>query len=152
VESGKDIEEPNNANHLGIDPSARAVRSTVQTSTRSGTTLDLLSGAPLGGVVPSEPWEAAMRESGKDRRAERGPSLRNSVEEHADAQHVVFDFTGLDQPDVCDLSLILTARLQSAPTDSVWVRSLPSQTARILRILRLDHLFRTYPVGSDDLN
>ena len=66
--------------------------------------------------------------------------------------HVVFDFTGLGQPDVCDLSLILTARLRAAPTDSVWVRSLPWQTARILRILRLDHLFREYPAADDELN
>jgi hypothetical protein len=65
---------------------------------------------------------------------------------------VVFDFTGLEQPDVCDLSLILTARLQAGPTNSVWVRSLPGQTARILRILRLDHLFREYPTAADDLN
>lgn len=72
--------------------------------------------------------------------------------EGASESHVVFDFTGLEEPDVCDLSLILTARLQSAPTDSVWVRSLPWQTARILRILRLDHLFRQYPTGAEDLN
>jgi len=68
------------------------------------------------------------------------------------ASHVVFDFTGLEQPDVCDLSLILTARLRSAPTDSVWVRELPWQTARILRILGLDHLFRQYPTAADEMN
>jgi anti-anti-sigma regulatory factor len=68
------------------------------------------------------------------------------------AGHVVFDFTGLEQPDVCDLSLILTARLQSAPTDSVWVRSLPWQTARILKILRLEHLFRVYPTAPDEMH
>ena len=68
------------------------------------------------------------------------------------AGHVVFDFTGLDQPDVGDLALILTARLQSAPTDHVWVRSLPWQTARVLRALRLDHLFRLYPKGSERLH
>jgi hypothetical protein len=73
------------------------------------------------------------------------------VEETAES-HIVFDFTGLEQPDVCDLSLILTARLQSRPADSVWVRSLPWQTARILRMLRLDHLFRQYPSASDELN
>lgn len=72
--------------------------------------------------------------------------------EESTASHVVFDFTGLEQPDVCDLSLILTARLQSAATDSVWVRSLPWQTARILRIMKLDHLFRPYPAGKDELN
>jgi hypothetical protein len=67
-------------------------------------------------------------------------------------EHVVFDFTGLERPDVVDLALILTARLQSAPTDQVWVRSLPQETARILRILKLDHLFRRYPKGSDRLH
>ncbi len=68
------------------------------------------------------------------------------------AGHVVFDFTGLERFDVGDLALILTARLQSAPTDSVWVRSLPEQTERILRMLKLDHLFRTYPEGPNELN
>ena len=66
--------------------------------------------------------------------------------------HVVFDFTGLDRPNVGDLSLILTARLQSGPTGHVWVRALPWQTERILKILRLDHMFRTYPDGPDELN
>lgn len=79
--------------------------------------------------------------------------IRLRKEPREDARHhVVFDFTGLEEPDVCDLSLILTARLQSAPTDSVWVRSLPWQTARVLRILRLDHLFRQYPTAADELN
>jgi hypothetical protein len=72
--------------------------------------------------------------------------------ETAGGSHVVFDFTGLDRPNVGDLSLILTARLQSGPTGNVWVRALPWQTERILKILRLDHLFRTYPTGPDDLN
>jgi hypothetical protein len=66
--------------------------------------------------------------------------------------HVVFDFTGLDRPNVGDLSLILTARLQSGPNEKVWVRALPSQTERILKLLRLDHMFRTYPTGPDELN
>jgi anti-anti-sigma regulatory factor len=74
------------------------------------------------------------------------------VVEETKERHVVFDFTGLEEPDVCDLSLILTARLQSAPTGNVWVRSLPWETARVLRILRLDHLFRTYPKAPDELN
>ena len=84
-----------------------------------------------------------MRRNGKDGDATTTPGS---------AEHVVFDFTGLDRPDVGDLSLILTARLQSAPTDYVWVRSLPYETARILRALHLDHLFRLYPKGSEDLN
>jgi len=66
--------------------------------------------------------------------------------------HVVFDFTGLERPNVGDLSLILTARLQSGPTGNVWVRALPWHTERILKLLRLDHLFRTYPTESDELN
>jgi hypothetical protein len=84
-----------------------------------------------------------MRENGRDGSSAKG---RDST------GHVVFDFTGLDQPDVSDLSLILTARLRSAPTDHVWVRSLPRQTARILRALHLDHLFRLYPKGSEQLH
>jgi anti-anti-sigma regulatory factor len=92
-----------------------------------------------------------MKEDGNGTRARRETQLHTPVAERPSG-HVVFDFTGLDQPDVCDLSLILTARLQSAPDASVWVRSLPSQTARILRVLRLDHLFRAYPAGSDELN
>jgi hypothetical protein len=84
-----------------------------------------------------------MRQNGKD---------GGSPNETSPAAHVVFDFTGLDQPDLGDLSLILTARLQSAPSDYVWVRSLPWQTARVLRALRLDHLFRTYPKDSEALH
>lgn len=85
----------------------------------------------------------------------KAPEVEHRLQESVDSTasgHVVFDFTGLEQPDVCDLSLILTARLQSAPTDSVWVRSLPWQTARILRVLRLDHLFREYPATADEPN
>ena len=90
-------------------------------------------------------------------RKHRGPTSLPTLQgtDHADrpqAGHVVFDFTGLERPDVGDLSLILTARLQSGPADNVWVRSLPPQTERILRVLKLDHLFRTYPKGSDELN
>jgi hypothetical protein len=70
----------------------------------------------------------------------------------AGENHVVFDFTGLERPTVGDLSLILTARLQSGPEDNVWVRALPWQTERILKVLKLDHLFRTYPTETEDLN
>lgn len=90
------------------------------------------------------------RNDEKERRLQL--EVREATEETTDAHHVVFDFTGLDRPNVGDLALILTARLQSAPSDSVWVRSLPWQTARILEVLRLDHLFRHYPEGEDDLN
>lgn len=94
-----------------------------------------------------------MTDERKNRIPNSVPTLqRSDAEGRPHEGHVVFDFTGLGRPDVGDLSLILTARLQSAPTDSVWVRSLPAQTERLLRILRLDHLFRTYPEGSDELN
>ena len=94
-----------------------------------------------------------MREDRKDSAPISVPTLQGTDAEGSHkAGHVVFDFTGLDRPNVGDLSLILTARLQSAPTDSVWVRSLPWQTERILKVLRLDHLFRTYPTGSDELH
>lgn len=65
---------------------------------------------------------------------------------------LVFDFTGLHRPDLCDLSLILTARLSASPEDRVWVRALPRQTWHVLHVLGLDHLFRAYPGPSDSLN
>lgn len=67
-------------------------------------------------------------------------------------EHLVYDFTGLQQANVGDLALILTARLGSAPTDKVWLRSLPWRTAEVLRILKLDHLFLTYPESEGELN
>jgi len=85
-----------------------------------------------------------MGENGKD--GASGRELKGRSE------HVVFDFTGLERPDVSDLAWILTARLRSAPTEHVWVRSLPRETAQVLRALRLDHLFRRYPKGSDRLH
>jgi len=59
--------------------------------------------------------------------------------------HVVFDFTGLCRPNVADLALILTARLQTPPDELVWIRAIDPRTARVLRGLGLDHLFRHYP-------
>jgi hypothetical protein len=59
--------------------------------------------------------------------------------------HVVFDFDGLQQVEVEDLAMILTARMHSPPGESVWVRSVPARTAEILKYLRLDHFFLRYP-------
>ena len=67
-------------------------------------------------------------------------------------EHVVFDLSGTVKANVEDIALILTARLQSPPTDSVWVHSMPSRTAEILRYLRLQHLFRLVPDTEGDLN
>jgi len=72
-------------------------------------------------------------------------------EHRAPEGHVVFDFTGLERPDVTNLALILTARLHM-PTESVWVRAIPWQTARILEAMRLDHLFRVYPEDPEQPN
>jgi hypothetical protein len=88
-----------------------------------------------------------------ERRKELRMQARETEPERAPEEgHVVFDFTGLERPDVCDLALILTARLNAEATDSVWVRALPLQTARVLEAMRLDHLFRHYPTGSEDMN
>lgn len=88
-----------------------------------------------------------------ERRDELPTQVREIEPERAPEEgHLVFDFTGLERPDVCDLALILTARLNAASTDSVWVRALPLQTARVLQAMRLDHLFRHYPTGSEDMN
>lgn len=63
---------------------------------------------------------------------------------------IVFDFTGLNRPNLTDLALILTARLRSDPEDRVWVRALPRSTWHILQVLGLDHLFKVYP-GPDQV-
>jgi hypothetical protein len=101
-----------------------------------------------------------MTPSGRDdgRRGARprlltGSEARQYEHEHTRREHdLVFDFTGLNQPDVCDLALILTARLRSAPGDRVWVRALPYSTWSLLRSLRVDHLFHLYPAPGDDMN
>jgi len=89
-------------------------------------------------------------DNNKSRRLREELQVRS--EETPEEEHVVFDFTGLENASVEDLSLILTARLMSAPDDYVWVRSIPLRTARILEFLRLDHLFRHYPEGDGPLN
>jgi hypothetical protein len=93
-----------------------------------------------------------MRHDSKNDKERPRELLEQRSEETPDESHVVFDFTGLEQVNVHDLSLILTARLQSSPTDQVWVRSLPWRTAQILKVLRLDHLFRHYPEGDGQFN
>ncbi len=77
--------------------------------------------------------------------------VRESEEDRSE-DHIVFDFSGAQKANVGDLSWILTARLQSAPTDHVWVRKLPDRTARILHYLKLDHLFRRYPESEGEPN
>ena len=93
-----------------------------------------------------------MRHDDKHDRERLGETLEATSAGEAVEGHVVFDFTGLDRANVGDLSLILTARLQSDPTESVWVRSLPWHTAQVLKYLKLDHLFRHYPEGDGQLN
>jgi hypothetical protein len=71
--------------------------------------------------------------------------MRHDDKKFQEEAHLVFDFTGLEQANVGDLALILTARLRTDPDDHVWVRSIPRRTAQILQYLRLDHLFPEVP-------
>jgi len=80
-------------------------------------------------------------------RAEAGPK-----DEGWRGEEFVFDFTGLHQPDLTDLSLILTARLQADVDDRVWVRALPMGTWRTLHALNLQHLFQPYPLEDGGVN
>ena len=93
-----------------------------------------------------------MRHDDEDKGRGLETQLEPGVEQNLEESHVVFDFTGLEQASIGELSLILTARLRSAPHENVWVRSLPPRTARVLAILRLDHLFRVYPEAADEMN
>ena len=93
-----------------------------------------------------------MRNDDKKRGRQLDLRIDEQGSEPTSDEHVVFDFTGLQQVNIEDLSLILTARLQSAPTDTVWVRSLPWRTAEVLKILRLDHLFQAYPEADEQMN
>jgi anti-anti-sigma regulatory factor len=99
-----------------------------------------------------------MRQDDKDKSGSRSLQLLGGEEHLQDrndvagaGNHIVFDFSGLNKPDVADLALILTARLKTPPHESVWVRAINPRTARVLRALGLDHLFRYYP-GSDVMN
>ena len=67
-------------------------------------------------------------------------------------EHVVFDLSGTEKANIEDIALILTARLQTPPADHVWVHSIPSRTAQILRFLRLAHLFRLVPENEGEPN
>ena len=78
--------------------------------------------------------------------------MRANDKKYIEEGHVVFDFTGLEQANVGDLALILTARMYSAPGDNVWVRSVPQRTAQILQYLKLDHLFLHYPEAEGQPN
>lgn len=93
-------------------------------------------------------------------RDEGHDGLRLRLQEGSEAEHengeglnepldTVFDFTGLQRPDLSTLSLLFTARLQANPEDRVWVRALPDSTWRVLYALGLDHLFMPYP-GTDE--
>ena len=93
-----------------------------------------------------------MRYDDNDKKLRLQECVETQSEERMDEGHVVFDFTGLQQAKVGDLALILTARLGTAPTDKVWVRSLPWRTAEVLRILKLDHLFLAYPEDEGQIN
>ncbi len=87
------------------------------------------------------------KRDGSDQPRAAQERLQTRQEVSTARDNVVFDFTGLRTPDVADLALILTARLKN-PHQSVWVRAIDPGTARVLRALGLDHLFRVYPGAS----
>jgi hypothetical protein len=118
----------------------------------------VLSGVETKGR--GDPKETIMEPNGREggRRdvrirllADSEPREQESREENRE-NDVVFDFTGLHRPDVCDLALILTARLHARPSDRVWVRALPPTTWTVLRALGLAHLFHVYPGPGEELN
>ena len=86
-------------------------------------------------------------------RLQEGVEARVSEEQRATGhQELVFDFTGLQRPDLCDLSFILTAWLTAGRGDRVWVRALPIHTWRVLHALGLDHLFQPFPAPEEQPN
>jgi hypothetical protein len=93
------------------------------------------------------------RDDGRDARPRLDiDSLALTRQDGDSDSDLVFDFSGLQRPDLADLSLILTARLSAKPGDRVWMRALPLGTWRILSALGLDHLFRIYPGPADEPN
>jgi hypothetical protein len=78
--------------------------------------------------------------------------MRHDDGKYQEKTHVVFDFTGVEQANLGNLALILTARLHTNPDDLVWGRSIPLRTARILRYLNLEHLFPEVPVDDGPPN
>ncbi|MCH2469311.1 MAG: hypothetical protein MK486_04770 [Gemmatimonadetes bacterium] len=91
------------------------------------------------------------KRNGSDQPRAAEERLQTRQEVSSSYEHVVFDFTGLRKPGVANLALIFTARLKSPVHQSVWVRAIDPGTARVLRALGLDHLFRAYP-GSSVMN
>jgi hypothetical protein len=96
----------------------------------------------------------AIHERDDERRARRlelrGPSDAQARSGEP-GDDLVFDFTGLEQPDLLDLSFVLTARL-AAPEDRVWVRALSARSWGVLQGLGLDHLFQPWPGPSEGRN
>jgi hypothetical protein len=88
-----------------------------------------------------------------DKRSVSESETHQSEREEAHLEHdLVFDFTGLNRADVCDLALILTARLHAAPEERVWVRALHTSTWSTMCSLGVDHLFHIYPVPGDQMD
>lgn len=71
----------------------------------------------------------------------------------SDAPDLIFDFSGVQVPDLGDLSLLLTARMLAEEEERrVWVRALPEPTWRLLQALGLAHLFELFPNGTEFAN
>ncbi len=66
---------------------------------------------------------------------------------------VVFDFSGIDGPDLYTICVVLTARMLEGLEDRrVWLHALPEPTWRLMGALGLQRFFEVLPVGSTSLN
>lgn len=66
---------------------------------------------------------------------------------------VVFDFAGMQSPDLGALCLMLTARnLADGDQRKVWLHALPESTWRLLHNLGLEHYFELLPQIGETVN
>ncbi|HZD06456.1 MAG TPA: hypothetical protein VE173_16205 [Longimicrobiales bacterium] len=93
-----------------------------------------------------------MRQDGKP---DHGGGLHEPRGSDVSSPHqgLVFDFAGMQTPDIRDLTLLLTARMLAERDERpVWVRGLPHRSWEVLHAMGLAHLFRLFPSGGERAN
>lgn len=66
---------------------------------------------------------------------------------------LVFDFAGMQSPDLSAICLMLTARnLAGHDERKVWLHALPEPTWRLLHSLGLEHYFELLPATGEMVN
>jgi hypothetical protein len=66
---------------------------------------------------------------------------------------LVFDFAGMQSPDLSAICLMLTARnLAGHDERKVWLHALPEPTWRLLQSLGLEHYFKMLPASGAMVN